>query len=57
LKNRWGASESHPDTQTRISRVVNQAATRSPPADIVAHAAFLALRTLWPNAPGLFTQP
>lgn len=51
-KDKWTASNTHPAVQERIDAV--QAVMkphRSEVADAIAHAAFAALRALWPSAP------
>ena len=54
-RNKWEQSDSHPALQERIDRVAK--ACRGEGSDVaaaIAHLAFLSLRQLWPNVPGLF---
>lgn len=51
----WGDSDTHPAIQTRINATINQiqgSGTRM--SDAIAHVAFGALWSLWPEAPGPF---
>jgi len=52
---KWDASSSHPALQTRFDQVRTLLASTTPGiAEAIAHSAFAALRTLWPNAPRPF---
>lgn len=54
-RDKWGQSDSHPALQERIDRVARDChGDGSDVAAAIAHLAFLSLRQLWPNVPGLF---
>ncbi|WP_245442272.1 phage exclusion protein Lit family protein [Mesorhizobium hawassense] len=50
-KDKWAASNSHPSVQSRIDAVRALMVPSSDMATAMAHAAFAALRTIWPGAP------
>jgi hypothetical protein len=51
----WGDSATHPATQTRINALINQIqGTGTRMFDAIAHVAFVALRSRWPEAQGPF---
>ncbi|MGI3167475.1 phage exclusion protein Lit family protein [Pseudooceanicola sp. 200-1SW] len=51
----WGASESHPAIESRIENVIkNMGAEGTGISDAIAHAAFAALRIIYPDAPKPF---
>ncbi|MBB91764.1 MAG: phage exclusion protein Lit family protein [Gammaproteobacteria bacterium] len=54
-KHKWEESETHPAVQDRIDAVCSiMSSNKSEIADAMAHTSFAVLRTLWPNAPGVF---
>jgi hypothetical protein len=56
-KDRWGETDTHPALQVRIAAVrAHMGAGEVTKADAIAHAAFGALWTIWPNAPGPFKR-
>lgn len=51
----WGDSDSHPAMQTRINAMISQVqGTGTRVSDAIAYAAFGALWSRWPDAPGPF---
>lgn len=51
----WGSSETHPAMQIRIEQVIKKmGAAGTGISDAIAHAAFAALWSIYPNAPGPF---
>ena len=53
----WDQSDSHPAMQARIDAAILQmGSTGTAMPDAVAHAAFVALWTRWPDAPGPFKR-
>jgi Zn-dependent peptidase ImmA (M78 family) len=51
----WGQSNSHPSMQARIDAVMQHMGSNGEsPSDAIAHLAFAALWTKWPEAPGPF---
>lgn len=53
----WDQSDSHPAMEERITAVMNEmGCDGTRPSDVIAHMAFAALWTLWPDAPGPFKR-
>jgi hypothetical protein len=56
-KDRWVESDTHPALQERIAAIRTHMGSQGvTQADAIAHAAFGALWSIWPNAPGPFKR-